>query len=171
MLRCRGQYLAGPDQTKVSIRLTLLNGRWPSAIPSRLKGSCMVNCEAPDPTHHDGTGPFRSAYATRSNVASEGNLDPNIGSPLRDVANEASSWMTSQCSFRTPFSRRTMSTTIQSDGRPIPENRPCSITKSPSAMMVWFSYRKVAGALRMRSNKPARPGGMWALCCTYSGDQ
>jgi hypothetical protein len=38
---------------------------------------------------------------------SNGNAAPNIGRPLTDVSRVASSSMTSQCSAKTPFSRRT----------------------------------------------------------------
>src|SRR5229473_6444516 len=53
-----------------------------------------------------------------------GNLSPNIGRPLTDASFVTSSWMTSQCSASWPFSRRTISTTIQFAGRPKPLNRP-----------------------------------------------
>src|SRR6266436_6497456 len=74
-------------------------------------------------------GPARGPFAHSS-----GNLSPNIGSPLFEAARVASSWMTSQCSARTPFSRRTTSTTIQLGvPAPRPEKRPCNIKKSPFA--------------------------------------
>src|ERR1700682_2784802 len=67
----------------------------------------------------------------RSNAAPdhpEGNVAPNIGRPLTDASFVASSSMTSQCSARLPFSRRTISTPIQFAGRPMPVNRPWSST-------------------------------------------
>src|SRR6266446_7092519 len=53
-----------------------------------------------------------------------GNESPNIGLPLLDCSPVASSWMTSQCSTRTPSSIRRMSAAIQFTGAPNPENRP-----------------------------------------------
>src|ERR1700722_1870788 len=54
---------------------------------------------------------------------SAGNAGPNIGKPLTDVSRVASSSMTSQCSVKRPFSKRTISTTIQFAGRPRPVMR------------------------------------------------
>src|SRR6266478_8057628 len=60
-------------------------------------------------------------------------LSPNIDRPLFDSERAASSWRTSQCSANTPSAMRTTSAAIQFLGRPVPENRPCTMTKSPSA--------------------------------------
>ena len=49
---------------------------------------------------------------------------------------------------------------IQAAGRPWPENRPCTITKSPSATIVPDSYFNVGGKPLTRLNRPARPGAM-----------
>ena len=49
-----------------------------------------------------------------------------MGRPLTDVSRT-----TSQCSAKRPFSRRTISTTIQFAGRPRPVKRPCSISRFP----------------------------------------
>ena len=58
----------------------------------------------------------------------EGKILPNMGRPLTDSFCVASSWSTSQCSARRPFSNRTMSAAIQDAGLPIPVNRPCAMT-------------------------------------------
>src|ERR1700676_1473714 len=84
-------------------------------------------------------------YHSHASDHSEGNAVPNIGRPLTDVSRVASSSMTSQCSAKTPFSRRTISTTIQFAGRPRPVMRPCSISRFPSAKIALFSYRIVSG--------------------------
>src|SRR4029077_3523250 len=89
-----------------------------------------------------------------------GKVFPNMGAPLFDCSSVASSSMTSQCSARTPFSMRTISAAIQLTGRPIFENRPCKIAKSPSATMVPRSYLRVGGRLLMRSKRPSRPGSI-----------
>jgi hypothetical protein len=57
-----------------------------------------------------------------------------------------------------------MSAAIQFTGRPKPENRPCTITKSPSATIVSGSYLSVVGRPLMRLNSPSQPGAIWALC-------
>ncbi len=49
---------------------------------------------------------------------------------------------------------------IQFTGRPMPENRPCTITKSFSATIVPGSYLSVGGMLLMRLNRPSRPGAI-----------
>jgi len=46
---------------------------------------------------------------------------------------------------------------IQFTGAPKPLNRPCTITRSPSATIV-PSYLNVGGRLWMRLNRPSRPG-------------
>src|SRR5712671_2778549 len=92
------------------------------------------------------------------------NARPNIGRPLFDCSCVTSSWITSQCSTRTPSSMRTMSAATQFTGRPKFENRPCTMTKFPSATIVPGSYLRAGGRLLMRSNKPSRPGAMCALC-------
>src|SRR6266478_3864709 len=56
-------------------------------------------------------------------------LSPNIDRPLFDSERAASSWRTSQCSANTPSAMRTTSAAIQFLGRPVPENRPCTMTK------------------------------------------
>src|SRR6267142_2333766 len=91
-------------------------------------------------------------------------LPPNIGRPLLDSAWEASSWRTSQCSTRTPSTMRRMSAAIQLFGRPCPEKRPWTITKSPSATITPCSYLSVGGALLIRLKRPSRPGSICALC-------
>jgi hypothetical protein len=53
---------------------------------------------------------------------------------------------------------------IQFAGRPLPENRPRTITRSFSATIVPGSYFKVGGVFLMRLNRPSRPGSMCALC-------
>jgi hypothetical protein len=47
---------------------------------------------------------------------------------------------------------------------PVFENRPWTITQSPSATIVPGSYLKVTGELRIKSNRPSRQGLMCALC-------
>src|SRR5712692_3691587 len=89
-----------------------------------------------------------------------GKVFPNMGAPLFDCSSVASSWITSQCSTRIPSLIRTMSAEIQFNGSPKPENRPCTITKSPSATIVPASYFRVGGILLIRSNSPSRPGAM-----------
>src|ERR1700686_3815185 len=64
-------------------------------------------------------------------LSSLGKLTPNIGLPLLDASRVTSSSITSQCSARSPSLMRTMSAAIQFTGWPKPENRPCTITKSP----------------------------------------
>src|SRR6266550_9301794 len=93
-----------------------------------------------------------------------GKESPNIGRPLLDCSRVASSWMTSQCSTRTPPSTRRMSAAIQFMGAPNPENRPWTMTISPSATIIPGSYFSVGGMLLIRSNRPSRPGPMCALC-------
>src|SRR4029077_12219904 len=95
---------------------------------------------------------------------SNGNVGPNIGRPLTDVSRVASSSMTSQCSAKRPFSRRTISTTIQFAGKPRPVMRPCSISRFSSAKIAPFSYRIVSGTDLINPNRPSRPGGMCLLC-------
>ena len=51
----------------------------------------------------------------------------------------------SQCSSRTPSFMRIMSVAIT--GRPMPENRPWMMTKSPSATITPGSYLRVGGML------------------------
>ncbi len=72
---------------------------------------------------------------------------------------------------RTPSCMRIRSTTIQFAWRPRPENRPRTITRSPSTMISSVSCLNVAGRLRTSANSPSRPGVMCALCWRYSGDQ
>src|SRR5260370_4012137 len=91
-------------------------------------------------------------------------LSPNIGRPLFDSARAASSWTTSQCSANTPLAMRTTSAAIQFLGRPVPENRPWTMTKSPSATITPGSYLRDAGVPLMRLKRPSRPGSMCALC-------
>src|SRR6266478_4152217 len=67
-------------------------------------------------------------------------LSPNIDRPLFDSERAASSWRTSQCSANTPSAMRTTSAAIQFLGRPVPENRPWTMTKSPSATITPGSY-------------------------------
>src|SRR5712692_3239153 len=55
---------------------------------------------------------------------------------------------------------RTMSAAIQFTGAPIPLNRPCTITKSPSATIVPGSYFNAGGRLLIRLNRPSRPGAI-----------
>src|SRR6266849_5159554 len=93
-----------------------------------------------------------------------GNVLPNIGRPLFDDSRVASSWITSQCSTRTPSLMRTMSATIQFAGWPTSENRPCSIRRFPSAKIAPFSYFIVTGECLTKLKRPSRPGGMCALC-------
>jgi len=88
---------------------------------------------------------------------------PNIGSPLFESCFVTSSSITSQCSTSIPSWRRTISAAIQFTGRPNFENRPCTMTKFPSATIVPGSYSRVGGRLLMRSNWPSRPGPMCAL--------
>src|SRR6266571_6687945 len=88
------------------------------------------------------------------------NVSPNMGRPLFDDARVASSWITSQCSTSIPFSMCRISAAIQFTGRPNPENRPCTITKSPSATIVPGSYFSVGGRLLTRLNRPSRPGSI-----------
>jgi hypothetical protein len=87
------------------------NARQPLAIDAGRYGSA----------HSCGSGEWAAASATGRRA---GNALPNIGRPLRDDSSDASSWITSQCSARTPSSRRMTSSTIQFVGWPIPENRP-----------------------------------------------
>ena len=44
------------------------------------------------------------------------------------------------------------------------ENRPWTITRSPSATIILGAYFSVGGMLLMRLNRPSRPGAMCALC-------
>src|SRR5712664_3145131 len=105
-------------------------------------------------------GMVRSFPPYHTAGVSLGNASPNIGRPLRDCSREASSWMTSQCSTMTPPSIRRMSAAIQLTGAPNPENRPWTMTISPSATIIPAWYFSVAGRLLMRSNRPSRPGAM-----------
>src|ERR1700722_2845405 len=89
-----------------------------------------------------------------------GKVFPNIGAPLFDCSSVASSWITSQCSTSIPSSMRTISAAIQFTGSPRSLNRPCTMTKLLSAMMIPGSYFSVGGVLFIRSNKPSRPGAM-----------
>jgi len=80
-----------------------------------------------------------------------------------DCSREASSWITSQCSTRTPSWMRRMSAAIQFTGWPEPENRPCTITKSFSVTIVPGSYFSVGGMLLMRLNRPSDQLDMGAV--------
>src|SRR5260370_20279759 len=105
----------------------------------------------------------RLPFSCSQSRAQSGNLSPNIGSPLFDCFLVASSWITSQCSRRTPLLMRRMSAAIQFADRK-PENRPWIITNSPSATIVPCSYLSVGGRVLTRLNNPSRPGGVGALC-------
>src|SRR5713101_6793150 len=82
------------------------------------------------------------------------NVSPNIGRPLFDCSCVTSSSITSQCSTRRPSLMRTMSAATQFTGWPKPVNRPCTITKSPSATIVPGSYFSVGGILLMSLIRP-----------------
>jgi hypothetical protein len=56
---------------------------------------------------------------------------------------------------------------VQFTGRPKPENRRWTMTKSSSATIRPGSYLRVAGRLLMRSNSPSRPG-QYGRCAEYS---
>src|SRR5438309_7827114 len=75
-----------------------------------------------------------------------------MGRPLFDCSWVASSCITSQCSIRIPSLIRRTSAAIQFTGAPKPLNRPCTITRSPSATIVPGSYFNVGGMLLMRLN-------------------
>src|SRR5437899_11379159 len=64
---------------------------------------------------------------------------------------------------------RTISAAIQFTGAPKSLNRPCTITKSPSATIVPGSYFNVGGRLLMRLNRPSRPGAMSAVLDVVRG--
>jgi len=68
--------------------------------------------------------PVRNLRDGRPGHRYSGNESPNIGLPLLDCSCVASSWMTSQCSTRTPSSILRMSAAIKFAGAPSPENRP-----------------------------------------------
>src|SRR6266849_3642148 len=93
-------------------------------------------------------------------LAQAANFSPNMGRPLLDDSRVASSWITSQCSTRIPLSMRRISAAIQLTGWPKSENRPCTITKSPSATIVPGSYFNVGGRLLIRLKRPSRPGAI-----------
>jgi hypothetical protein len=56
--------------------------------------------------------------------------------------------------------------TIQFTGSPMPEYRPWTMTKSPSATNTPGSYLSVGGVLLTKLNRPSRPGSMCELCWT-----
>jgi hypothetical protein len=115
--------------------LTLLPSRsWASSpwpISSRADFKAFASADKPE---RPGRRPYGLPLPVQnddSNAAPdhpEGNVVPNMGRPLTDASFVASSSMTSQCSASWPFSRRTISTTIQFVGRPMPVNRPWSST-------------------------------------------
>ena len=81
--------------------------------------------------------------------------------PAFDFSCGASSCKTSQCSASTPSALRTMSAAIQLRGDPIAQRRPCTMTKSPSATLTWFTYRAPSGRL-LKSLKALPP--RWNAC-------
>src|SRR5580692_11272009 len=93
-------------------------------------------------------------------AATAENFSQNMGSPLFDCCFVASSCIISQCSTRIPSLMRRMSAAIQFTGCPNPENRPCTITKSPSATIIPGSYFNVGGRLLIRLKRPSRPGAI-----------
>ena len=107
---------AGPDRR----RSGLANPAWLIIALENRDGDLRSLYALPLPVQNDGS------KAAPDHL--EGNVFPNMGRPLTDASLVASSSTTSQCSASWPFSRRTISTTIQFAGTPMPENRPWSST-------------------------------------------
>src|SRR5437868_2800739 len=61
--------------------------------------------------------------------------------------------MTSQCWARIPFSILTISTITQLAGSPVFEYLPCTMTKSPSAIIKPCSYLNEGGLALIKLNK------------------
>jgi hypothetical protein len=93
----------------------------PRPLPQRQNRYCNPRFAADHGSQRISHPSRRTAFGP---IAHSGNLSPNIGRPLTDASFVTSSWITSQCSASWPFSRRTISTTIQFAGRPKPLNRP-----------------------------------------------